>query len=175
MILTVDVCDAVLRQARRLRDGTHGERLLRGKGVQRALEARCDLGQDHAALSPEALRATVDQGNDCGRIDFAFVVGFHHPHNQTVEPAARFDVVQARDDQFELAVEIFVSILHHALVRSHYASRNAFHDEVCGCLGFTLAHVAYSEKKLSVQVADVNSVQICNLYKGTAPLQARQY
>lgn len=44
VLLTVNIGDAVLRQARRLSNGTHGESLLWRKGVQRALKAGRDLG-----------------------------------------------------------------------------------------------------------------------------------
>lgn len=140
----------MLRQTRRLRDGTHGEGLLGREGVQGALEAGRDLGQDESALAAQALRASVDERDDRRRDDLFFLVILNQPHDQTIQPPARLDVVQARDDQLELLVEVLVLVLHHALVRGDLAARNTLHDEVCSGLGLALAHITHAEQKLAV-------------------------
>lgn len=59
------VADAMLRHARRLSDGTHGEHSLRGEHAQRTLEARSHVRKYHAGLALETCGARCK--GVCGR------------------------------------------------------------------------------------------------------------
>jgi len=61
----------VLREPRCLGDRAHRERLLRGEGVEGALEAGGYSGEDYAGLAAEAFGAAVDYGDDCGGVGVA--------------------------------------------------------------------------------------------------------
>ena len=82
-------------------------------------------------------------------------------------PAPRFDVIKSRYNDLELSVEVFVAILDHSLVWRDLTARHALHDEVRSCLSFAFPNVVNSEQELTIQVANVNRIQIYRrTYKG---------
>lgn len=82
-------------------------------------------------------------------------------NDDAVKPPARLDVVQPGDDQLELSVEGFVPVLHLALVGGHHTTRHPLHYKVSRCLSLAFPDIAHAEQELTVEIADIDCVQIC--------------
>lgn len=72
----------------------------------------------------EAFGAAVDEG-----FEGLWVLEVDHVDERGVDPAARFDAIEAADDEFELHIIIFVFVLDLAVVRGDLdAGYSSFHE-----------------------------------------------
>lgn len=80
--------------------------------------------------------------------------------NKRVQPSSGFDVIQASNNNLKLSIEIVILFLDFTNVGSDLAARNSFHDEIGSYLTFVFTNILHSEKELSVQVSEINGIQI---------------
>lgn len=154
------ITNAVLWYAWSASDGTHGERLLRGKQVESTFETGGYFGNDDTSLTLESLGPTIDEGDDRGGVDVSILVLGDQSHQERVDPSPGLDVVKSGDDHRELLIEAHVFVLNSAGVRGHQHAWDTQHDEIRSCRGLTLADISFTEQELAIEIRNVNGVHV---------------
>ena len=77
-----------------------------------------------------------------------------------VDPASRFYVVKSSDDDLELPEEIFIKLLHWISVCINFTPFNTIHNELGRYVRLVLINICAAEQKLSVQVCQVDLIQV---------------
>ena len=77
-----------------------------------------------------------------------------------IDPLARFDVIEAGDDDLELAEEVSVEILDRVSVWGDSDALDTILYEIGCYVRLVLAYVLLAEEELSVQVGHIYPVEV---------------
>ena len=80
--------------------------------------------------------------------------------NHGVDPASGLHVVKSSNDDLELTEEVFIKLLHEISMGRDDHTFNSLHYESSGDMGLVRTHVSFAEQELSVQVGDIDLIQI---------------
>lgn len=156
----VDILDAVLRQPGCTGNGAAIVGGYFGQCRQYTLIAARLIRLDNHTLPTEILGSTINQEPLGALHDIAIIIELHELMYEFVEPPPRLHIVQASNNDGELAVEAAWLVLDLALVGDDLHTAYPFHHEISGHFGFVPADVLLAEQELAVQVCEVDCVQV---------------
>lgn len=111
-----------------------------GMHIKLTLNTRGHCGEDYSGLTFEAFRTTVNQ-----RLQSVCIVVIYHANERSVDPAPRFDAVEAAYDHAELHIVIFILVLDLAAEGCYFNAANAFLYELSGHFSFGSANIGLSK------------------------------
>ncbi|KAH3662049.1 hypothetical protein OGAPHI_006230 [Ogataea philodendri] len=141
------------------RQGAQRVRCLDRNEFHVALETRRDGGDHQLDRSLETFGSTIDPGNQLAR-------GGRESDQFLVHPPPSPNAIEATHNHRELRVEGVVEVLDFAEMRHNcqFLAGNTFGNKLARHNGLRLTHIAWSEQKLPVQIANLNGVHVNTLY-----------
>jgi hypothetical protein len=154
------VLDAMLGKTRRLFDRAQGIRVVRWQRVHRALVAGRHVWVDHASLALEAFGSAVDQDSGSFWVRLPIFISVHNLMHGPVDPPAGLDIIKPSNNDIKVLKELKGVVLNRLSAVGDFDSWTPVHDELRSDLRFVLVNILHAEQELSVQVRQVNLVQV---------------